>query len=73
MDKKTKSYHEELAEGDVWEDVVSFVLAAGQARLLPEVGELLQQRSTGSQVQHILSGQGIVQERVVQVGEEPGG
>lgn len=71
--RRLKSYHEELAEGDVWEDIVSFVLAAGQARLFPEVGELLQQRSTRSQVQHILSGQGIIQERVVQVGKEPGG
>lgn len=64
--------HKKLAEGDVREDVVRLVLAAGDARLLPEVRELLEQRPAGSQVQHILPGQRIVQERVVHVGEEPG-
>lgn len=54
------------------EDVVRLVLAAGDARLLPEVRELMEQRPAGSQVQHILPGQRIVQERVVHVGEEPG-
>lgn len=64
--------HEKLAEGDVGEDVVRLVLAAGDARLLPEVRELLKQRPAGPQVQNVLPGQGIVQERVVHVGEEPG-
>lgn len=54
------------------EDVVRLVLPTGDARLLPEVRELLEQRPAGSQVQHILPGQGIVQEWVVHVGEEPG-
>lgn len=35
------AHHEELAEGDVGEDVVRLVLAADLLRLLPEVGELL--------------------------------
>ena len=35
------AHHEELAEGDVGEDVVRLVLAAYLLRLLPEVGELL--------------------------------
>jgi len=56
----------------VGEDVVRLVLATGKAGLPPEVCELLEQRSTGSQVQHILSGQRVIQERVIQVGEEPG-
>lgn len=64
--------HKKLAEGDVREDVVRLVLAAGDARLLPEVRELLEQRPAGSQVQHVLPGQRVVQERVVHVGEEPG-
>lgn len=64
--------HKKLAEGDVREDVVRLVLAAGDARLLPEVRELLEQWPAGSQVQHILPGQGVVQEGVVHVGEEPG-
>lgn len=59
--------HEELTEGDVRKDVVSLVLATGKARLLPEVVELLEQRPTGSQVEHILSWQSVIQERVVQV------
>lgn len=66
-------YHEELAEGDVWEDVVSFVLAADLLGLLPELGELLCQGPGGAQVQHVLPGQGVIQERVTHVGEEPGG
>lgn len=64
--------HKELAEGDVREDVVRLVLATGDARLLPEVWELLEQRPAGSQVQHVLPGQRIVQEWVVHVREEPG-
>lgn len=64
--------HEELAEGDVGEDVVGLILATGEAGLLPEVRELLEQRPTGSQIQHILSGQRVIQERVIHVGEEPG-
>lgn len=64
--------HKELAEGDVWEDAVGLVLAAGDARLLPEVRELLEERPAGSEVQHILPGQRVVQEWVVHVGEEPG-
>ena len=35
------AHHEELAEGEVGEDVVRLVLAADLLRLLPEVGELL--------------------------------
>lgn len=35
------AHHEELAEGDVGEDVVSFVLPADLLGLLPEVRELL--------------------------------
>lgn len=42
--------HEELAEGDVGENVVCLILAAGEAGLLPEVREMLQQRPTGSQI-----------------------
>lgn len=54
------------------EDVVGLVLAAGEAGLLPEGRELLKKLPAGSQVQHILSGQRVIQERVVHVGEEPG-
>lgn len=54
------------------EDVVRLVLATGDAGLLPEVRELLEQRAAGPQIQHVLSGQRVVQERVVHVGEEPG-
>lgn len=35
------AYHKELAEGDVWEDVVCLVLPTDLLRLLPKVGELL--------------------------------
>lgn len=35
------THHEELAEGDVWEDVVGLVLPADLLRLLPKVRELL--------------------------------
>lgn len=64
--------HEELAEGDVGEDIVGLVRATGEAGLLPELHELLEQRPSGSQVQHILSGEMVVQEGVIHVGEEPG-
>lgn len=46
----TDTNHEELAESDVGEDVVCLILATRETGLLPEVRELLQQRSTGSQV-----------------------
>ena len=45
-----ESDHEELAEGDMGEDVVCLILATGEAGLLPEEGELLQQRPAGSQI-----------------------
>lgn len=64
--------HEELAEGDVGEDVVCLILATGDTGLLPEVRQLLKQRPTGSQIQHIFSGQRVIQEWVVHVGEQPG-
>lgn len=47
------------------------VLPTDLLRLLPEVGELLGQGARGAQVQHILPGQRVVQERVTHVGEEP--
>lgn len=56
----------------MWEDVVSFVLATDLLRLLPELGEFLRQGPGGAQVQHVLPGQGVIQERVTHVGEEPG-
>lgn len=65
-------YHEELAQGDVWEDVVSFVLATDLLRLLPELRQLLRQGPGGAQVQDVLPGQGVIQERVTHMGEEPG-
>lgn len=64
--------HEELAQCDVGEDVVSLILATGDAGLLPEVGELLEERPAGSQIQHVFSGQRVVQEGVIHMGEEPG-
>ena len=54
------------------EDVVGLVLATGEAGLLPEGRELLKKLPAGSQVQHILPGQRVIQERVIDVGEEPG-
>ena len=56
----------------MWEDVVSLVLAAGEAGLLPEVGELVQEGPARPQVQHVLPGKGVVQEGVVHMGEQPG-
>lgn len=70
--QSVQTHHKELAEGDVREDVVRLVLATGDARLLPEVCELVEQRPAGSQVQHVLPGQRVIQEGVVHVGEEPG-
>lgn len=67
-----ETYHEELAEGDVGENVVCLILPTGEPGLLPEVRELLEQRSTGSHIKHILSGQRVIQERVIHVGEKPG-
>lgn len=57
--------HEKLAKSDVREDVVGFVFATGDPALLPEVGQLVLKRPTRPQVQDKLSGQGVVQERVV--------
>lgn len=53
------------------ENVVGLVFAAGDPTLLPEVGELVLQRPAGPQVEHKLSGEGVVQEGVVHVGEKP--
>lgn len=63
--------HEELAEGDVGEDVVCLVLAADLLRLLPEVGKLLRQGASGPEVEDILPGQGVIQEGVTDMGEQP--
>lgn len=52
-------------------DVVRLVLAAGHARLLPELGELVRERAAGPQIQNILPGEGVVQEGVIDVREEP--
>lgn len=65
------THHEELAEGDVREDVVGLVLAAGDAGLLPEVMELILQGSARAQVQDVLSGQWVIQEGVIHMGEQP--
>ena len=70
--KANETDHEELAEGDVREDVVSLVLAAHGPTLLPKVRELVEQRPTRPQVQHILPRQGGIQKWVVQMGEQPG-
>ena len=67
------THHEELTEGDVRKDVVGLVLATGHPALLPEVRELVLQRSAGSQVEDVLPGQRVVQEWIVNVGEQPGG
>lgn len=55
----------------MWEDVVGLVLAAVDPALLPEVGELVLQRPAGPQIQDVLPGQRVVQERVLHVGEQP--
>lgn len=65
------THHEELAEGDVRENVVGFVFAACDPTLLPEVGELVLQRPAGSQVENKLPGQRVIQEWVINVGEQP--
>jgi len=39
--KYSPTHHEELAESDMWEDVVGFVFATGDPALLPEVGQLI--------------------------------
>lgn len=65
------AHHEELAEGDVGEDVVCLVLAADLLRLLPEVGKLLRQGASGPEVEDILPGQGVIQEGVTDMGEQP--
>lgn len=67
----TLTHHEELAEGDVGENVVGFVFATGDPTLLPEVGELVLQRPAGPQVEHKLPGERVVQEGVVHVGKQP--
>lgn len=66
------AHHEELAQGDVRENVVGFVFATGDPTLLPEVRELVLQRSAGAQVEDKLPGQRVVQEGVVHMGEQPG-
>lgn len=69
--QNSPTHHEELAQGDVGENVMGFVFATGDPTLLPEVGELVLQRPAGSQVENKLPGQMVVQERVIHVGEQP--
>lgn len=69
--QKSPTHHEELAQGDVGENVMGFVFATGDPTLLPEVGELVLQGPTGSQVEDKLPGEMVVQERVVHVGKQP--
>lgn len=67
----SSTHHEELAQGDVGENVVSFVFATGDSTLLPEMGELVLQGSAGPQVEDKLPRQVVVQEGVVHVGKQP--
>lgn len=64
-------YHEELAKGNMWENVMSFVLPTDLLWLLPELGQLLSQGAGGAQVEDVLPGQGVVEEWVTHVGEQP--
>lgn len=72
MERGALLYHKELAKGDMWEDVVSFVLPTDLLRLLPELRQLLRQGAGGAQVQDVLPGQRVVEERVTHVREQPG-
>lgn len=69
--QNSPTYHEELAQGDMGENVMGFVFATGDPTLLPEVGELVLQRSAGSQVENKLPGQVVVQERVIHMRKQP--
>lgn len=69
--QNSPTHHEELAQGDVGENVMGFVFATGDPTLLPEMGELVLQRSAGPQVENKLPGQMVVQERVIHVGKQP--
>ena len=51
---------------------MSLVLGTGDAALLPEVGQLVEERPAGTQVQDVLPGERVVQEWVVHMGEQPG-
>lgn len=64
-------YHKELAKGDMWENVVSFVLPTDLLRLLPELRQLLSQGAGGAQVEDVLPGQGVIQEWVTHMGKQP--
>lgn len=57
----------------MWENVVSFVLPTDLLRLLPELGELLSQGAGGAQVEDVLPGQGVIEEWVTHMGEQPEG
>lgn len=59
------TYHEELAERDVREDVVRLVLPAQLLGLLPVVREFLGEGAHRSQVQDIFPRQRVVQEGIV--------
>lgn len=72
MERGALLYHKELAKGDMWEDVVSFVLPTDLLRLLPELRQLLRQGAGGAQVQDVLPGQRVIEERVTHMGEQPG-
>lgn len=65
--KSSITHHEELAESNMGENVVGFVLATGDPALLPEMGKLVLKGPAGSQVEDVLSRQRVVQERVVHV------
>lgn len=72
MERGALLYHKELAKGDMWEDVVSFVLPTDLLRLLPELRQLLRQGAGGAQVQDVLPGQRVIEEWVTHMGEQPG-
>lgn len=54
------------------ENVVGFVFTTRDPTLLPEMGELVLQGSARPQVEDKLSGQRVIQERVVHMGKQPG-
>ena len=71
MERGALVYHKELTKGDMWENVVSFVLPTDLLWLLPELGQLLSQGAGGAQVEDVLPGQGVIEEWVTHMGEQP--
>lgn len=64
-------YCEEVAESDVWKNLVGSVFPALALALLPKLLQVVMQMAGGTQVKSILLRDWVIQRRIIAVGVQP--